>query len=63
VARRTVGLPQLRVEVEGVEEGEASIRALGKGRDDSSVEFDDGCRGHPAEVGAEGGGATVERMF
>ncbi len=50
-----VVLPQLRVEVEGVEEGEASIRALGKGHGDRSVEVDDGRRGHLAEVGVEGG--------
>ena len=37
-----VVLPQVRVEGEGVEEGEASIRALGKGHGDRSVEVDDG---------------------
>lgn len=54
---REVVLPQLRVEVEGVEEGEASIRALGKGHGDRSVEVDDGRRGDLAEVGVEGDGA------
>ncbi|MER3388558.1 MAG: hypothetical protein RJQ01_00865 [Microcella sp.] len=56
-------LPQGRVEVEGVDEGEASIRALGKGHGDRSVEVDDGRRGLPTEAGVEGGDATVERMF
>ena len=50
-------LPQLRVEGEGVEEGEASIRTLGKGHGYRSVEIDDGRRGHLAEVGVEGGDA------
>lgn len=35
-----VALPQVRVEVEGVEEGEASIRAIGEGDGDRSVEVD-----------------------
>jgi len=52
-----VVFPQLRAEVESVEEGEASIRALGKGDRDRSVEIDDGRRSHPSEVGVEGGDA------
>lgn len=56
-----VALPQLRVEVEDVEEGEASIRALGEGHGDRSVEVDDGRRRHPAEVGVEGGDAGEVR--
>jgi hypothetical protein len=50
-----VVLLQLRVEVEGVEEGEASIRTLGILHGDRSVEVDDGRRGHLAEAGVEGG--------
>lgn len=56
-----VVLPQVRVEVEGVDEGEASIRALGKGHADLSVEVDDRRRGHLAEVGVEGGGTGEVR--
>lgn len=56
-----VVLSQLRVEVEGVDECEASMRALGKGHGDRSVEVDDGRRGHLAEVGVEGGDAGEVR--
>jgi hypothetical protein len=52
-----VALPQVGVGVKGVEEGGASSRALGKGRDDRSVEVDDGRRGHRAEADVEGGDA------
>ena len=52
-----VVLPQVRVEVEGVDEGEASIRALGKGHGDRAVEVDNGRRSDLAEVGVEGGDA------
>lgn len=47
----------MRVEVEGVDECEASIWALRKGHGDRAVEVDDGRRGHLAEVGVEGGDA------
>jgi hypothetical protein len=45
-----VVLPEVRVEVEGVEEGEARIRALRERDRDRAVEVDDRCRRHPAEV-------------
>jgi hypothetical protein len=49
-----VVLAQLRVEGEGVEEGEASIRTLRKCHGDRSVEVEYWRRSHPAGVGVEG---------
>jgi hypothetical protein len=58
---RQVALPQLRVEVESVEEGQTRPRTLGGSGHYRAVEVDDRRRSQLAEVGVEGGDAGEVR--